>query len=570
MSYANATIKSQQAGGAFTFATLPTASQMIGESVGALAYTSDTGLVAWNGSAWQKVAAPLNNYRTKPLRVVTFGDSTANAGGGAGALSTPENQDWRFASVNNWQSGTVLEYNIANRWFTYAFYPQVYLVGNGGIDGQTTAQLLARDTLTASSTRYAITDMLNLAPDVVLFRGGSVNDLTTVTSATLASTVASTYANHISIINRFASENVFVIDSGNFGWSASATDIVQTRAAIVQLNTMFAAYAAANPSKVTFINPVGVIADSTGAFLPNMAQDGIHPNFNAMYLWSQLEASALAAIFGTSSNCRYLGTNVYPDPFFLTTTNQSYGTVSNSVSIAVTNGTRSNAKIQVINNQIFQTCDFTSNGAGNLVATIQPTFNPSATGPMGIQPGDIWGIELDVYYANIGTGNLNIAGQVLLFNVYNSVGSGRVVQSIASNSDTFTSSQQSIQYHLIFAPQMFGDSSSNFTTASNLSISLTTDGTTKIRVGIANVRYVKLPLNTTFYQGTATLTAGTVTISNTNVQPGSKISVTQVTPGGTPGALYVGTITAGTSFVINSTSALDTSVVRWEIVGPNS
>jgi len=52
MSYPNGFIKSQQPGGAFTVATLPTATQMIGESIGALAYTTDGGLYAWNGSSW--------------------------------------------------------------------------------------------------------------------------------------------------------------------------------------------------------------------------------------------------------------------------------------------------------------------------------------------------------------------------------------------------------------------------------------------------------------------------------------------------------------------------------------
>lgn len=66
--------------------------------------------------------------------------------------------------------------------------------------------------------------------------------------------------------------------------------------------------------------------------------------------------------------------------------------------------------------------------------------------------------------------------------------------------------------------------------------------------------------------GTATLAAGTVTVSNTNVTANAVIRVVIQTPGGTVGAPFVSTITAATSFVIKSTSATDTSVVRWEIV----
>lgn len=66
--------------------------------------------------------------------------------------------------------------------------------------------------------------------------------------------------------------------------------------------------------------------------------------------------------------------------------------------------------------------------------------------------------------------------------------------------------------------------------------------------------------------GTATLVAGTVTVNTTAVTATSKIFVTVVTPGGTQGFLSVPTITAGTSFVINSSSATETSTVNWWII----
>ena len=57
MSYDLPVRRSQAAGSAFTVATLPTLSQMVGEPIGMLAYTSDSGLYAWNGSIWVSVAA---------------------------------------------------------------------------------------------------------------------------------------------------------------------------------------------------------------------------------------------------------------------------------------------------------------------------------------------------------------------------------------------------------------------------------------------------------------------------------------------------------------------------------
>lgn len=62
------------------------------------------------------------------------------------------------------------------------------------------------------------------------------------------------------------------------------------------------------------------------------------------------------------------------------------------------------------------------------------------------------------------------------------------------------------------------------------------------------------------------MTAGSITISTTAVTSNSLIFLNHASVGGTQGILSVGTITAGTSFVINSSSALDTSTVNWWII----
>lgn len=68
-------------------------------------------------------------------------------------------------------------------------------------------------------------------------------------------------------------------------------------------------------------------------------------------------------------------------------------------------------------------------------------------------------------------------------------------------------------------------------------------------------------------RGTANLTAGTVTINNAAAcSVGACVyKLTNCGNSGTVGILSVGTITAGTSFVINSSSATDTSTVCWQI-----
>jgi hypothetical protein len=66
--------------------------------------------------------------------------------------------------------------------------------------------------------------------------------------------------------------------------------------------------------------------------------------------------------------------------------------------------------------------------------------------------------------------------------------------------------------------------------------------------------------------GKSVLVAGTVTVSTTAVTANSIILLTRQVVGGTVGDLRVGTITAATSFVINSVSGTDTSTVSWMII----
>ena len=70
------------------------------------------------------------------------------------------------------------------------------------------------------------------------------------------------------------------------------------------------------------------------------------------------------------------------------------------------------------------------------------------------------------------------------------------------------------------------------------------------------------------YMGTATLVGGTVTVSTNKVTANSRIFLTRQGEGGTVGDPCVTTKTAGTSFVIKSSSASDTSTVAWLIINP--
>jgi len=79
---------------------------------------------------------------------------------------------------------------------------------------------------------------------------------------------------------------------------------------------------------------------------------------------------------------------------------------------------------------------------------------------------------------------------------------------------------------------------------------------------------IKIATGSNASLGTATLVGGTVTVNTTAVTASSKIFLSCNTPGGTQGFLSAAdaNVVAGTSFVINSSSATDTSTVNWWIV----
>ena len=106
----------------------------------------------------------------------------------------------------------------------------------------------------------------------------------------------------------------------------------------------------------------------------------------------------------------------------------------------------------------------------------------------------------------------------------------------------------------------------------NITLALAGKGTGDVAVTTGNLaintlgKGLKVKTGTNAKAGTAVLVAGTVTVANTSVTANSIIMLTSQVNGGTPGFLRVTAKTAGTSFVITSSSGTDTSTVAWHII----
>lgn len=329
-------------------------------------------------------AGPAN---TAPVLVATFGDSTANTGSSYfdnAVFSAPFPASGATSYVPN-----------VDKWALSMTYPPAYLVGNFGISGETTAQMIARSALASSTTRKAIEDVASVKPDVVIFRGGSINDLFSVTAATKAATIAATYARHIKILAGLRTAAGVVIDQGVYGYSGTgAVDAAVTRQCVVELNAMYKAYAATQPG-VYWMGTLGIVSDEFGAYVSGMANaaDGVHLNNAGQYAMSLVEAALLTKIFGAwGGGPRYKGANLIDNAAFTQVSNQSYGEVPTGFSVVTANATRQNAKIEVIDGKSWMTCEFVPTGASPM-GTINIPYSPQS---YGFSATDTVGAEIDI------------------------------------------------------------------------------------------------------------------------------------------------------------------------------
>lgn len=165
--------------------------------------------------------------------------------------------------------------------------------------------------------------------------------------------------------------------------------------------------------------------------------------------------------------------------------------------------------------------------------------NTSLASPSGITAGNIGSIQFSGY-TNAGA--------------YSGVVAAMTAQSV----DTFSPTAQGAKLSFLVTPSGTASGITGMTILDSGQVSLPTVGT---GLSIAEGTNAKM--------GTAVLVTGAKVVSTTAVTANSRIQVTSNVDGGTPGWLRVSARTAGTSFTITSSSALDTSTVAWLIIEPS-
>jgi len=212
----------------------------------------------------------------RPINFATFGDSTAVLFDidKTDCVNTP----FPVSGYNNWASG--YREKIMH-------FGDFVAVGNGGISGQTTQQMLNRSIATYAGNRKAIRDVCAQKPDIVLLRCG-VNDIATlVTSPYSQPVVDSIIARRVLIISELLREGVVVVDTGIYGYSAAISEelLAVRRRAALSINSYFRSL---DLDGYLFADPLDVTCAADGSMIDeSISTDGVHLTEKGQYLISK-------------------------------------------------------------------------------------------------------------------------------------------------------------------------------------------------------------------------------------------------------------------------------------------
>lgn len=381
------------------------------EQIGAVALTTAqttagaTGVAALTaaGVALDAAGAPLATIsraeRDLPVRVATLGTSLS--------LVAPT---YANSSLSPFQAvmpaGATTNQYQTEGFALGMFYPQARVVAQGGIGGQTLAQMLARDTLSASATRYSAGDILAQSPDVVLLHLPT-NDLATVTAGTYTAVLDAAKTSATALIARILASNARVCDYGCPGYSAANANLALIRQAVVEWNawcrsTLTATFGAQG---YAFIDPLNVTHDATGAYLPGISYDGIHLGGGGKIALARPTAAQLTAWYGQPAKGVFEG-NWISNATLANQEANSWGTQAVGFGITAASGTKSNSVVSTQNGVTTQSievrglvnwqpvfmaipCDLTSTATG-------------MTGNLALTSDEFVQVECDVTITSLG------------------------------------------------------------------------------------------------------------------------------------------------------------------------
>lgn len=207
----------------------------------------------------------------------SYGDSIAN-------VSSYANFDLR--QITGGSAGFSLERMGA--WIGPLSNGLFRLAANCGVSGETTTQMIARESAGASATRKAVIDAATTGVQYIVNSFG-INDIQTLASgaaqATIDGVVNTAVANAVIILKKQKSKGIWPITTSLFGYnytSADAGQIATRQAASRQFNVALGALITAASGELgSWVDVYSLVTDSAGAWIAGLDQgDGLHPGAN--------------------------------------------------------------------------------------------------------------------------------------------------------------------------------------------------------------------------------------------------------------------------------------------------
>lgn len=236
-------------------------------------------------------------FLDRPVRIAFFGDSTSNIG------NLPNSGYKDICDIENAVGAfTAAPYKMQYRPDNSPLLGRIigFPVANGGISGNTTSQMLLRDSAVYSTGRRSIDDVINKKPDLVVLHGASINDCIALSPGFSQGEIDAIASRHVDIVNAFTSCGIPVLDIGAFGYSGGdylPATAISIKKALLDLNVAIGAiYDSAKNPLWKFKNPKRVLHADDGTYFEGYSTDGVHLNANGASVLREVEYSLVGQI----------------------------------------------------------------------------------------------------------------------------------------------------------------------------------------------------------------------------------------------------------------------------------
>lgn len=434
------------------------------------------------------LVAPVN-----PIRVGSYGDSIAN-------ISSASTQDLRTVTTGN----KALNDLRFGSWLPSLSNGAIRMVFNGGVSGDNTSQMLARESAGASATRKSVQDARDVGCQVLVF-SPPVNDLGSFTTATAQSTIdAAVTTAHNNIRTLLRKARAFgiwpvVVSFGPYSnTGASAADNAVRRAAMrAWESAMRATIAAAAGGLGKFVDTGMICGNGDGEWLTGYSYDGVHPDGVACRRRYQPVVDAILARFGVSPPTWALPLTSIN---FMDNADLSAATsgLATRITRAAGSGTATFAnQIVYAHDRPWQEVVFTPtvlDGNGNVNCNIDINFPVTGGSPfVAVSASDLIAGECDIYIDD-GLGGpppvFTVAARMRMngtATVYHDAFSFDPVKSPKLNFD------EPVMLHICTAPVQAVDASAAMTGCLMQLYALTAQTAKTVRMVVGNIRAGKLP-----------------------------------------------------------------------------